>query len=60
MARAAAARDKIKEFTFSWEGKDKQGKIVKGELRAQGEAMVNATLRRQGLLITKVIGRAHV
>ena len=54
MATAAAAKDKIKEFTFNWEGKDKQGKAVKGELRAQGEAVVNATLRRQGILVTKV------
>ena len=54
MATTAAAKDKVKEFSFSWEGKDKQGKVVKGELRAQGEAMVNATLRRQGILVTKV------
>ncbi len=54
MVTAAAAKDKIKDFTFSWEGKDKQGKVVKGELRAQGEAVVNATLRRQGILVTKV------
>src|SRR3990172_7779591 len=51
---ATAAKDKVKEFSFSWEGKDKQGKVVKGELRAQGEALVNATLRRQGILVTKV------
>ena len=54
MATAAAGKDKVKDFTFSWEGKDKQGKTVKGELRAQGEAVVNATLRRQGILVTKV------
>src|SRR5512133_4325430 len=54
MATAAAGKDKVKDFTFSWEGKDKQGKVVKGELRAQGEAVVNATLRRQGILVTKV------
>ncbi|MCX7140824.1 MAG: type II secretion system F family protein [Proteobacteria bacterium] len=54
MATAGSGKDKIKEFTFNWEGKDKQGKVVKGELRAQGEAVVNATLRRQGILVTKV------
>jgi len=53
-ATAAAGKDKIKDFTFNWEGKDKSGKVVKGELRAQGEAVVNATLRRQGILVTKV------
>jgi type IV pilus assembly protein PilC len=39
---------------FAWEGKDKSGKIVRGELRAATETVVRTTLRRQGLLITKV------
>ena len=47
-------RDAIKEFNFTWEGKDKTGKQVKGEMRAQGEAVVNATLRRQGVLVSKI------
>ena len=53
MATAAGAV-KVKEFNFTWEGKDKSGKIVKGELRAGGEAVVQATLRRQGILVSKV------
>src|SRR5258706_10064425 len=53
-AAAAAAKGAPKEFTFSWEGKDKAGKVVRGEMRAHGEAHVNATLRRQGVLVTKV------
>ncbi|HEX6321282.1 MAG TPA: type II secretion system F family protein [Burkholderiales bacterium] len=53
MATAAAARGP-KEITFTWEGKDKAGKIIRGEMRAGGEAVVNATLRRQGILVTKV------
>ncbi len=53
MATAAAAT-RIKEIVFEYEGKDKNGKIVRGEMRAGGEAMVNASLRRQGILITKV------
>ena len=44
----------IKEYTFVWEGKDKTGKLMRGEMRAGGEAMVHATLRRQGVLVTKV------
>ncbi|KQW00113.1 type II secretion system F family protein [Rhizobacter sp. Root1221] len=52
MATAAAVREK--EFVFEWEGKDKNGKVVRGEIRAGGEAMVSATLRRQGILIKKV------
>ena len=39
---------------FDWEGKDKNGKLVRGEMRAGGEAMLNASLRRQGILVTKV------
>jgi type IV pilus assembly protein PilC len=54
MATATAAAKGPKEFTFSWEGKDKSGKPVRGELRAPGEAMVNATLRRQGIVVSKV------
>ncbi|WP_310387857.1 type II secretion system F family protein [Roseateles sp.] len=44
----------VNETTFEWEGKDRNGKIVRGEIRAGGEAMVSATLRRQGILVTKV------
>ncbi|WP_422012618.1 type II secretion system F family protein [Roseateles sp.] len=51
---ATAAAKGIKEFVFEWEGKDRNGKIVRGELRAGGEAMVSATLRRQGILVNKV------
>ncbi len=53
MATATATRD-IKEFIFEWEGKDKNGKVVRGELRSGGEAAVSASLRRQGILVTKV------
>lgn len=44
----------IKEHLYAWEGKDKQGKTVKGETRAGGEAIVSATLRRQGVMVTKI------
>ena len=33
MATAAAMKGP-KEFTFLWEGKDKAGKIIRGEMRA--------------------------
>lgn len=54
MATATAAAKSVRDFVFEWEGKDRNGKIVKGELRAGGEAMVSATLRRQGILVNKV------
>jgi type IV pilus assembly protein PilC len=50
----ASASNATKETIYAWEGKDKTGKTVRGELRAQGEAIVNVTLRRQGILVTKV------
>ena len=57
MATAAAqgkdSKD-VKAYTFVWEGKDKSGKLVKGEMRASGESIVNATLRRQGIVSPKV------
>jgi type IV pilus assembly protein PilC len=53
MATAAAAKN-LKELVFEWEGKDKNGKVVRGEMRAGGEAVVGASLRRQGILVNKV------
>jgi type IV pilus assembly protein PilC len=43
-----------KDFVFEWEGKDRNGKVVRGELRATGENQVQASMRRQGVLVTKV------
>jgi type IV pilus assembly protein PilC len=43
-----------KQITYVWEGKDKKGKVVKGEMRATGDSFVSATLRRQGITVTKV------
>jgi len=54
MATASAAARSAKDLVFEWEGKDKNGKVVRGEIRAGGEAMVNASLRRQGILVSKI------
>jgi type IV pilus assembly protein PilC len=51
---AGAGGNQVKETVYAWEGKDKTGKTIKGEMRAGGEAMVSATLRRQGILVSKV------
>lgn len=58
MATAATGRQ-VKEMLFAWEGTDKSGKRVRGELRASGENVVSATLRRQGILVTKVKKKAR-
>ncbi|MFZ3088101.1 MAG: type II secretion system F family protein [Methylotenera sp.] len=50
----AANAKAAKEVTYFWEGKDKKGKAIKGEMKASGESFVNATLRRQGVTVTKV------
>ena len=58
MATAASTTNRqrrdVKEFVFEWEGKDRNGKLVRGELRAGGENQVQAALRRQGVLATKI------
>ena len=51
---SASGAKKVTEQIFEWEGRDKNGKIVRGEMRAGGEAVINATLRRQGIMVTKV------
>jgi type IV pilus assembly protein PilC len=57
MATATAAASGAKNFKdaiFEWEGKDRNGKVLRGEMRAAGEAVVSATLRRQGILVSRV------
>ncbi len=50
-ARSASA---AREHLFVWEGKDKTGKIIRGEMRATTETVVQTILRRQGILTHKV------
>lgn len=51
---ATAKPQATKEHVFEWEGKDRNGKMVRGEMRAAGENQVLASLRRQGVLPSKV------
>jgi type IV pilus assembly protein PilC len=51
---ATAASKKVKDFVFEWEGKDRNGKQVRGETRAVGQNQVLAALRRQGIVPGKV------
>jgi len=53
-ASRAARATGPKEDLYIWEGKDKTGKVVRGEIRATGDAMVQAMLRRQGIQVIKV------
>ena len=49
-----AAVRKPKLDSYTWEGVDKQGKKVKGEMDAGSIALVNTSLRRQGINPLKV------
>jgi type IV pilus assembly protein PilC len=44
----------VKLYNYSWSGKDKSGKTIKGEMRAGGEHVVMAMLRRQGIQVGSV------
>ncbi|MDX9996258.1 MAG: type II secretion system F family protein [Rhodocyclaceae bacterium] len=51
---ATEKQDDKQQTTFAWEGKDKTGKQVRGELRAASETVVRTTLRRQGIMVGKI------
>src|SRR6516165_4132862 len=52
---AAARKDlKIKEYTFIWEGVDRNNRQVRGESRAASETVVITNLRRQGIRVNKI------
>ncbi|MDX8379653.1 MAG: type II secretion system F family protein [Gallionella sp.] len=50
----ATAPKKAKEYSYTWEGKDKSGKLVRGESNAIGEASLSVHLRRQGINVSKI------
>ncbi|MCX8520124.1 MAG: type II secretion system F family protein [Rhodoferax sp.] len=49
MATISAKTVNKKELLFEWEGKDRNGKQLRGEMRAGGENQVRSALRRQGV-----------
>ena len=56
MATAIAQRrgTDVKEYTFLWEGIDRNNRNVRGESKAASETVVTSNLRRQGIRITKL------
>jgi len=53
--KAAAKKKKTpKKHTFAWEGRDKAGRMIKGETVGQNVLAVKTQLRKQGLNIKKV------
>ncbi|TSA00174.1 MAG: type II secretion system F family protein [Rhodocyclaceae bacterium] len=53
-AGKAEKKDGPKELNFAWEGKNKTGKVLRGEIKAASEAAANAALRRQGINVSKL------
>src|SRR5436190_3864042 len=53
-----AARGQLSRLkTFTWEGKDKRGVVMRGESLSKNENLVKADLRRQGITPNKVSER---
>ncbi len=55
MATATTAqRRDVKEYTYLWEGVDRNNRQVRGESRAASETVVTTNLRRQGVRVVKI------
>jgi len=48
----ATTRDELE--VFLWEGKDKRGKVLKGERSARNQTLIRAELRKQGITPSRV------
>lgn len=58
--QAAKAKSKTpKVASFNWEGKDKKGNTVKGEISGSSMTVVRAELRKQGIQVKKVRKKAQ-
>jgi type IV pilus assembly protein PilC len=53
-AQRRVPRKDVKEFTYLWEGFDRNNRQVRGEMKAASETVVTTNLRRQGIRITKL------
>jgi type IV pilus assembly protein PilC len=45
---------RVKEYTYLWEGFDRNNRNIRGEAKAASETVVTSNLRRQGIRITKL------
>ncbi len=43
-----------KVYPFKWEGKDRKGVKLSGEIQGSNQALIKAQLRKQGILVTKI------
>jgi type IV pilus assembly protein PilC len=49
-----AARRDVREYTYTWEGTDRNGRQLRGEVKAASETVVITNLRRQGVKVVKI------
>ncbi len=54
LIKKTAAKNEPKTVPFKWEGKDRKGTKVAGELQGTNPALIKAQLRKQGILVTKI------
>jgi type IV pilus assembly protein PilC len=53
-ATAPRREIRVKEYTFIWEGVDRNNRQVRGETKAASETVVRTNLRRQGIRISRL------
>jgi type IV pilus assembly protein PilC len=53
-ARSGVQKDTTKTFVYTWEGIDRNNRVVRGEMRAATETVVSNSLRRQGIKPGKI------
>jgi type IV pilus assembly protein PilC len=53
-ATGTAQRRDVKEYTYLWEGVDRNNRQVRGESKAASETVVTTNLRRQGIRVVKI------
>ncbi|MFT6463629.1 type II secretion system F family protein [Halopseudomonas sp.] len=54
LIKKSAAKKEPKTAPFKWEGKDRKGTKVAGEIQGTNAALIKAQLRKQGVLVTKI------
>ena len=54
MATSNKKNERAPGYIWEWEGKDRAGKVIRGEMRAETEAVAKTQLRRQGITVVKV------
>jgi type IV pilus assembly protein PilC len=51
---SSSSRRDVKEYTYTWEGTDRNGRQLRGEVKAASETVVITNLRRQGVKVVKI------